>query len=134
MFNYSGLVFDVTRGVCCNFRCQTYLESNSNFFSAHFAELKHLSELLLVDFIFQTLLHAKLCQQTEYDSKGAVRTFFQPELLTLSQGGWGVGPNPKFFLLNRLCLGTVKTLETKFWVSLQKKSERGALITANASK
>ena len=78
MFNYSGLVFDVTRGVCCNFRCQTYLESNSNF-SAHFAELKLLSELLLVDFISQTLLHGKLCQQTEYDSKGAelfsARTF-----------------------------------------------------------
>ena len=30
----------------------------------------------VVDFISQTLLHAKLCQQTEYDSKGAVRTFF----------------------------------------------------------
>ena len=53
-----------------------HFESNSKFFSAHFAELKLLAELLLVDFIFQTLLHAKLCQQTEYDSKGAVRTFF----------------------------------------------------------
>ena len=79
MFNYSGLVFDVTGVVCCNFRCQTYLESNSNFICAHFAELKLLSELLLVDFISQTLLYGKLCQQTEYDSKGAelfsARTF-----------------------------------------------------------
>ena len=90
MFNYSGLVFDVTGGVCCNLRCQTYLESNSNFFCAHFAELKHLSELSLVDFIFQTLLHAKLCQQTEYDSKGAVRTFFSQNFWFCLKVGGGL--------------------------------------------
>ena len=110
MFNYSGLVFDVTRGLCCNFRCQTYLESNSNFFCAHFAELKLLSELLLVDFISQTLLHAKLCQQTEYDSKGTVRTFFQPELLILSQGGWGSDQDPSFLCKTDFALELSKHL------------------------
>ena len=96
MFNYSGLVFDVTGVVCCNFRCQTYLESNSNF-SAHFAELKLLSELLLVC----RRLHipdSAPCKTLPADwiwFKGGSQNFFQPELLILSQGGWGSDQIPK---------------------------------------
>ena len=48
-----------------------HILQNSSFYQSYCS--------YVVDFISQTLLHAKLCQQTEYDSKGAelfsARTF-----------------------------------------------------------